>query len=227
MSLKINTQAPKIFAENLGIYGGKMIQISTDYVFDGLSNKPYKINDIKNPLNFYGMTKSLAEDHLKEIFKGKELGHIIRTSWLISSVGENFVLKMLSLHSKMSEIKIINDQIGCPTSTKTVAESCWKLIDRRMSKVPDIPQILHCSDLGEGSWFDLASSIGEIGTHLDLIKKPAKTIPIKTREYKSLAKRPHYSVLDCEKTYNLLDLSPSHWKENLIQIMEELKHRNS
>ena len=71
MSLKINTQAPKIFAENLGIYGGKMIQISTDYVFDGLSNKPYKINDIKNPLNFYGMTKSLAEDHLKKFLKVK------------------------------------------------------------------------------------------------------------------------------------------------------------
>ena len=98
----------------------------------------------------------------------------------------------------MSEIKIINDQIGCPTSTKTVAESCWKLIDRRMSKVLIFPKYFIVLTWGR-KLVRLASSIGEIGTHLDLIKKPAKTIPIKTREYKSLAKRPIIQFLIVKK----------------------------
>ena len=173
----INQKAPEIISKALNSFGGKLLQISTDYVFDGNKNKPYKVDDKINPLNIYGKSKALCENSLKDILKDENRLLIIRTSWLISHIGDNFLKKILKLINEKDEIKVIDDQIGCITSTASLSKACWKLLEKNESnskKKLRMSSLHHWTDEGIVSWYDVALMIKNISQNMGLIKNKCK-----------------------------------------------------
>ena len=128
---------------------------------------------------------------------------------------------MLKLHSENDYINVVFDQIGAPTSAKELAKVCWRILEIKNEK--NIPSILHWSDSGLASWYDLAEAIGEIALELGILEKRAKVYPISTKEYPTPANRPKYSLLDLKKTSVHLDLIPNHWRSNLMEILADYK----
>ncbi len=219
---KINALAPKSLAKALKYTGGKIIQISTDYVFDGKNNVPYLTSQKKNPISFYGKSKADGEEAIE-----KELGYtknyyILRTSWLISDIGNNFVLKMLNLFSKGKEISLVADQIGSPTSTSSLVEAVWQIIELDESlrnNHKNLNNIFHWTDRGITSWYELGLETLNISKKIGLINKEVNLIPIKTSQYRTEALRPLYSVLDCKLSKFLLNIEQKNWKETLEEIL--------
>ena len=220
---KVNTQAPLYFAKALKNSNGKILQLSTDYVFDGTSNKPYKPCHEKNALGVYGDSKAKSEEFVGDILFSTNQAKIIRTSWILGPEKNNFTLKILKLCQESDTLKIISDQIGSPSSVINLAIACWRIIDFHEQDLP-LPNILHWSDSGVASWFDIAVTICEIGSALGLINGKNKIVPISTNEYPTLAKRPSFSLLDCSETINALQLEPSYWRHSLFRILE--LHKN-
>ena len=223
--LRINHEAPKNFARALSDYGGKLLQISSDYVFDGLKNKPYLTNDKVNPQNIYGYSKALAEDSIKDIFLSKNDYCTLRTSWVVSPNGKNFILTMLKLMAENNDIRVVNDQIGSMTSSLNLANTCWQLIiknEEYSSKGKSFNPIQHWCDEGIISWYQLASAIREIVKESKLIENPAKIIPTLSDEYKFIAKRPKYSVLSCTETEKLINKKSINWRTSLYEIFNIL-----
>ena len=216
----VNTVAPKIFSEILSITGGKLIHFSTDYVFDGLKNEPYKPNDEKNPLNIYGKTKSDGEDKIIKILGSLNQYFIIRTSWLIGPYGENFLIKMLNLLQNKDSIKVISDQFSAPTSTITLANACWSLISNVISSSGQ-SQVCHFSDLGIASWYDIANCISEYAIELKILSSTALIEPIKTCEYPLKAIRPRFSALDLSENKNFFE-SNVYWRSSIKNILQSL-----
>lgn len=218
----INAEAPRILSESLRDYGGQLIHISTDFVFNGKSNIPYKTKDKKDPINMYGKSKSLGEDYIEKILEPTGQSILLRTSWVISPFGKNFLLTMLNLHRTKNLIKVVADQIGCPTSTFSLGRICWDLMFKKMD-TSNFPKKLHYSDSGVASWYDLAVAIGEIGEELSLLKNKSFVKPIKTKDYPLPALRPNFSLLDSEETHLILDLKQIHWRETVREILSKIK----
>ena len=216
----INRDSPGALAEALLETGGKLVHISTDFVFDGGSTSPYKTCDKTNPINFYGKSKEAGEKKLLEQLSQNNQLHIVRTSWLMGSVGRNFALTLLKLHQTKKEIKVIYDQIGSPTSTNSLANFCWKIIlNSKYSQ--KIPSLLHWCDSGVASWYDVAVAVGEIGTKLELLKSSASIVPILTSQYPSKAKRPNFSVLDCQLSEEIFNTKRLHWRHSLELMLKD------
>ena len=214
----VNSGAPKAFAEALKETGGSLLQISTDFVFNGDQGKPYQPNQSHNPLNIYGKSKSQGE---KEALK-LEQSIIIRTSWLYSSIGKNFCSTMLKLHKQKSEynqtLNIVADQIACPTNADGLAKACWKTIQKgNLEK-----KILHWCDSGIASWYDFAFAIGELAVSKKIISKAAIVKPIRAINYPTLALRPHFSLLDCNCTREYLDIEAKHWRSALSDVLSQI-----
>ena len=216
--MDINANSLKEISLYLKINGGNLIQISTDYVFDGLNNKAYKVNDTVSPINQYGLSKAKAEEYIREILGDTNQSVIIRTSWLMGTIGKNFLLTMIKLHQTKEELNVVSDQISCPTSTKTLAKACWKAIklkiENNLYKSNFMP-ILHWCDNGIASWYDIALAIGEISSKNGLIDSPAFINPIKSESYPTKAKRPNFSLLDCSSSKQFLDLKGEYWRKSL------------
>ncbi len=219
LSQEINAYAPEAFAEATNEISTKLLHISTDFVFDGEQNFPYKTSQKTNPINQYGYSKALGEELIKKKTKNEDNFKILRTSWVVSPNSKNFVLTMLKLHEQKDTLNVVSDQIGAPTSAKHLAETCWTIVNFRSNS--KLPNILHWSDAGVASWYDLAVAIGEIGIELGILNKKAYVNPIKTINYPTPAKRPKYSLLDSQKTCEILDVYPNHWRMNLLEIMIE------
>ena len=151
--------------------------------------------------------------------KGSGHGVILRTSWVIGPVGKNFALTMLRLHREREQIGVVADQVGCPTSTATLAVACWRVI-AAMDTPAGLPAVLHWSDAGAASWYDVAVAVGELGLELGLLERAAVVNPITTADYPTPAQRPSYSLLDCTATRKALDLPPTHWRQALRQLLE-------
>ena len=217
-AIKINSLGPKIIAESLLDTGGKLLQISTDFVFNGIKSSPYLPEDKKNPLGVYGESKSIGENFIQEILGKTNQANILRTSWLMGPSGKNFATTMLNLHRTRDQIKVVSDQIGSPSTTNTVSIACWNLIEKDFNGL-ELPMILHCSDSGVASWYDIAVAIGELGKKTNLLKSSANVIPIPSKEFPTLAKRPSFSVLDCFKSRKLLSLESIHWNNSLEKIL--------
>ena len=196
-------------AEYLAKYGKKIIYISTDYVFDGLNNKPYVETDIPNPISVYGKTKLEGENRTLEYSK---TGIVIRTSWLYSRFGNNFLKTILNLARSKKELNIISDQIGTPTYARDLACFIKDII-------PQIAEgskgIYHFSNEGYCSWYDFASEI------VNLAKVDCKINAIETKDYPSLAKRPSYSVLSKEKVKKDFNIKISDWKECIKNCLDQ------
>jgi len=219
---RINSYGVENIVKALSSYGGKMIHISSDFVFDGNHEKNYKPIDKCNPLNVYGLSKYKSE---KLIMKYPNV-IILRTSWLYGPEGKNFcltILKTCKLFSKDKRpLKVVIDQIGCPTSTINLSEICWKFIGF-YSKEDFSSQIFHWCNSGVTSWYDFAKAIVELGLEYGLLSQEVEVIPIKAKDYKTIAKRPLFSALDCTETKKLLKLDQKYWKDSLRQVIELIK----
>ena len=222
LSQKINGHALAAFVEAINELNTNLLHISTDFVFDGNQNIPYTENQKRNPLSQYGFSKALGEELIEKKIKDIEKATILRTSWVISPLGKNFVLTMLKMHSEKETIKVVSDQIGCPTCAGELAKVCWRIIELKKKK--KLPFILHWSDSGVASWFDIAVAVGELAKELDINKKEAVVLPINTTEYPTPAQRPKYSLLNTQNTSKVLDFYPIHWRKNLRNILIEYKN---
>ena len=202
----------------ISVNGGNLIQISTDYVFNGLTSNSYKVNDKVSPINQYGVSKAKAEEFIQKILGDTNQAVIIRTSWLMGTTGKNFLLTMLKLHQTRKELDVVSDQISCPTSTKTLAEACWRVIKLKMEGNIynfNFMPILHWSDNGIASWYDIAIAIGEISAKNGLVNLPAFVNPIKSENYPTKAKRPNFSLLDCSSSKEFLNFKGEYWRNSL------------
>jgi len=214
----VNEQGVGYVAEACKQVGAYLIHISTDFVFDASKNTPYEVDDKTNPLGVYGASKLAGEKVLQSIHSENSL--IIRTSWVYSSHGNNFVKTMLRLMAEKTELGIVSDQIGSPTWAKGLAKACWRFACNPQSG------ILHYSDLGVASWYDFAVAIQQIGLGKNLLNKAIPIKPIKASAYPTPAKRPAYSVMNTDESYQLLGVSGLHWRDALTQMIAELKEQN-
>ena len=224
LSKRVNSYAPEAITKAINKINSNLLHISSDYVFDGAQNKPYNENQKNNPLSYYGYTKALGEELIAKNIKNLEKATILRTSWIIGPVGKNFVIKMLKLHSERKYISVVSDQISAPTRSRDLARACWQIV--KLKKAKKLPFIMHWSDAGIASWYEIAVEVGKIGINLGLLERKAKVKPIKSEEYPSLAKRPRYSLLNSHQSSELLEMKPRHWKDNLKEILKDLKSRN-
>lgn len=223
LAFSINADSVRYISEALIETKGKILQISTDYVFDGNKNTPYKPLDSRNPQNIYGKSKALAEKIIEDTLNPSGQGLIIRTSWLMGSSGDNFALKILSLLKEREKLSVVSDQIGCPTTTLSLAKVCWKAIEKyNLEKNYHFPPILHWSDAGVASWYDVAVAVKEIGIELEILKNPAQIVPISSELYKSNSRRPKFSLLDSKETHDLLEEPYVHWRKQLYEIFRNI-----
>ena len=188
----------------------KLIHISTDYVFDGKKVKPYSEIDKTNPINTYGRTKLSGEEALLKVMPTNAM--VIRTSWIYSKYGNNFVNTMLNLGRKKNELNVVTDQIGSPTYADDIANDILKIIDNKKFIKNTMPsEIYHYSNLGEVSWHDFAKEIFKIA------KLDCKVLPIKTSSYPTPAKRPLNTILNKDKIVQEFEINLSFWRDSLIK----------
>ncbi len=226
LAMAVNAKAPRAIAEALLQNGGNLLQLSTDFVFDGKQNTPYKTYQDRNPLSIYGKSKAIGEESVQNILSATDQGIILRTSWLVGPLGNNFVRTMLRLHRKFDLIKVVSDQIGGPTSSLRLAKICWRILELKQKKQA-IPNILHWCDSGCTSWYDLAIAIGETAKDIGLISKMAKVKSINTIDYPTPAVRPKYSLLDCESSRSALLMESIHWRQSLVEILTVIASNKS
>lgn len=188
------------------------IHISTDYVFDGNGSSPYKEDHPVNPVNAYGLSKLKGEELAMELNPGTI---IIRTSWVYSSFGNNFVKTMLRLMKERESLSVVDDQVGCPTYAADLAEVIMQIIQQPAVAKAN-PGIYHFSDEGVISWFQFAEAIKELSG------SQCKVNPIPSSQYPTPAKRPHYSVMDTSKIKQTFNIAPPHWKASLEQCLKFL-----
>ena len=218
----VNALAPRAFAEALAQTGGHLLQVSTDFVFNGRQGHPYKTEQQIDPLGVYGATKAAGEQAIAEVLGLDQGGNaaIVRTSWVYSPVGSNFLLTMLRLHRQKAEaeepLKVVADQVGCPTSTSGLAEACWRLVERQLGG------LMHWSDAGVASWYDFAVAIGELAEASGHLERAAQVLPITTADYPTPARRPAYSLLDCTISRDWLGLMPPHWRQVLREVIADV-----
>lgn len=211
----INHKAVEILAKSAKEHNIPLIHISTDYVFDGTSCKPYKETDPTNPQNVYGETKLKGEEAFQS--SGAK-GIIIRTSWIYSPFGKNFVKTMLSLAKSKKELRIIYDQIGSPTYAKDLAKAILHIIRNPQLTALNSVEIYHYSNEGVCSWYDFAKAI------FDLQDIDIKLLPVETEEYLTPAQRPHYSVLSKKKIKKDFDIVIPCWRDSLKDCLIRLKN---
>jgi len=215
LAMAVNGGAPRAFAEALLDTGGHLLQVSTDFVFNGRQGSPYRPDQPRDPLGAYGRSKAAGEEAVEQLLGGSGRGVILRTSWVIGPVGKNFALTMLRLHREREQIGVVADQVGCPTSTATLATACWRVISANVQE-----PVLHWSDAGAASWFDVAVAVGELAQELGLLERMAMVTPLTTAEYPLPAQRPSYSLLDCSGSRRTLGLAPTPWRQALRRLLE-------
>lgn len=194
----------------------RIIHVSTDFVFDGSNTTPYKPEDPPRPLNAYGRSKLAGESYLRGLKPDSSV--IVRTAWLYSSEGRNFVTTMLKLMAERDSLSIVADQRGTPTSAATLADVIWRFAGR-----PELSGIFHWTDQGEASWFEFAQTIQHRAVGLGLLQRAIPLLPITTQEYPTPALRPAYSVLDKSATCEQLGISGTPWQDELQKVLEQIK----
>ena len=206
---KLNAEAPAYLAHAIGQRGGWMIQISTDYVFDGTKHTPYVEDDDTCPNSVYGRTKLVGELNVQKLC---QRAMIIRTAWLYSTFGNNFVKTMIRLGKEKPELGVIFDQIGTPTYARDLAVAIFAAINKGI-----VPGIYHFSNEGVISWYDFTKAIHRLAGIT-----ACRVRPLHTAEYPTPAARPHYSVLDKTKIKATYALDIPYWEESLAECIEKL-----
>ncbi|MEO6186443.1 MAG: dTDP-4-dehydrorhamnose reductase [Steroidobacteraceae bacterium] len=211
---RVNAQGPL----NLAGSGARLLHVSTDFVFDGLRGTPWKPADPTQPLSVYGRSKLAGEQPVLAL---GARGLVLRTSWVYSTHGNNFVKTMLKLMGTRPELRVVADQIGAPTWARGLAGALWRCVDR-----PALSGVHHWRDAGAASWYDFAVAIGEEGAQLGLLPAAVPVHPIGTLDYPTPARRPAFSLLDCTSTWQALELTPPHWRIQLRGMLKEMKEGN-
>ena len=213
---QINHLAVKQLASIANKQQARLIHISTDYLFDGESDKPYTETDTTNPINVYGKTKLSGEKALQAVIPMNAL--IVRTSWLYSEHGNNFVSTMLRLGKEQDELNVVSDQIGSPTYATDLANAVLAIIQNEEFREEDqATQVYHYSNEGEISWYELAKEIFKIA------KIDCKVSPITTQQYPTPATRPRNTLMNKDKVAKTFGINILDWKESLNTCITTLK----
>jgi dTDP-4-dehydrorhamnose reductase len=210
----VNDTAVASLAKGAARENSRLLHLSTDFVFDGTSGRPYLPTDATQPLSVYGATKLAGEHHVL----AARSGIVLRTSWVYASVGKNFVLTMLKLMNEREQVSVVCDQVGSPTWAASAAAATWGLIEAAAEG-----GIYHWTDLGVSSWYDFAVAIQEEALARGLLTRAAAVLPIPSAAYPTRAKRPSFSVLDTAATRALLNIPTRHWRHNLRKMLDELR----
>lgn len=205
----INAEAVGAMVEAMAQTGGRVVHVSTDFVFDGQASAAYAPSSARNPLSAYGRTKAEGEDRLR----AQDL--LVRTSWVYEAGGANFVRTMIRLMKERNELRVVADQVGAPTWATSLARTIWALVERGASG-----SFHHCDD-GMATWHEFAVAIAEEAHALGLIARVPVIHAITTAEYPTPARRPAFSLLDCSATRALLGDEPVHWRTQLRLMLEE------
>ena len=207
----VNATAVGYLADAARHVGARLVQVSTDFVFEGMLGIPYKPDERPAPLSVYGKTKAEGE----WAAGGDAL--VVRTAWVYAPTGGNFVRTMLRLMNERDTIGVVDDQIGTPTYAPGLAQALWTLAGQ------DAAGIYHYTDSGVASWYDFAVAIYEEGRALGLVTRDVAVNPVPTSAYPTPARRPHYSVLDKTATFAALGAPAPHWRVNLRHMLNEIK----
>lgn len=205
----INADAVAVMVEAMARAGGKVVHVSTDYVFDGASPVAYRPEDARNPQSVYGRTKAEGEDKLR----AEDI--LVRTAWVYEVGGANFVRTMIRLMNERDELRVVADQVGSPTWATGLARTIWALVEKSASGT------FHHSDDGAVSWHAFAIAIAEEAHAAGLLERIPAITPITTADYPTPAKRPAFSLLDCSKTRSVLGDVPIFWRDNLRCMLEK------
>ena len=217
IAASINVDGVRNIAAAAHDVGAKFIHISTDYVFDGESTKPYKPDDASNPLGVYGQTKREGELAALEETSGSAV--VIRTAWLYSKTGSNFVKTMLRLMDERDELNVVADQFGTPTWADSLANAVWGF-----AHAPENSGIFHWTDGGKTSWHGFATAIQKEALSLGLLDKAIPLDAVGTKDYPTATWRPKYTVLDCSATHDAINIQPANWQANLRQMLKGMVH---
>ncbi|MFM7012494.1 MAG: dTDP-4-dehydrorhamnose reductase [Betaproteobacteria bacterium] len=209
LATTVNATAVGILKKALDRHGGRLVHISSDYVFDGTSTAPYPPSAPRTPVSAYGRSKAAGE-----ILAGPD-ALVVRTSWVYGAGGHNFVRSMLRLMRERDEVRVVADQIGAPTWASGLAAALWALAANGCKG------IMHYRDAGVASWYDFAVAIQEEALAIGLLNRAVPIVPIATSEYPTAAYRPAVAILDDTKTWEALGARPSHWRVNLRRMLKE------
>lgn len=215
----INAGGAQVLAESTAKVDGRMIQISTDYVFDGEKARPYSPEDPPKPLGVYGASKVAGERAVLETLGDR--GLVIRTSWLYSSHGRNFVSTIMRLLTEQPEVKVVTDQVGSPTWARNLASAVWT-----WATIEKASGVRHFCDAGVASWYDFAVAIQEIAAERSALASNgsrAAILPIRSCDHPTPAPRPASSILGCFESWRELGLRPSHWRVALSEMFSGIR----
>jgi dTDP-4-dehydrorhamnose reductase len=215
---QVNHLAVKQLAEIAKVQQAKLIHISTDYVFDGKSDDPYKETDATNPINVYGKTKLKGEQAVQEVMQTNAI--IIRTSWVYSEFGNNFVDTMLKLGKERDELNIVNDQIGSPTYATNLAKAILDIIKNNEFNIDKFETgVYHYTAQENCSWYEFTKEIFKIA------KITCKVRPIKTNQYPAPAKRPENTVMSKDKIVSIFGIVIADWTESVQACIKNIENK--
>jgi dTDP-4-dehydrorhamnose reductase len=214
-AIAVNDTAVGVLAAATSKAGCRLLHLSTDFVFDGQSNRAYLPADQTNPLSVYGVSKLGGE---RLVLNGGAGGIVLRTAWVYASVGRNFVLTMLRLMREKEWVGVVCDQIGSPTWAAGIGAAIWGLIE-----VGAPSGLYHWTDLGVASWYDFAVAIQDEALTRGLLSRAVPIEPIPSSAYPTRARRPAFSVLDTKATRDLIKIPARHWRHNLRTMLDELR----
>ena len=212
---QVNAEGAGLLARACAETGARLIHVSTDFVFDGSSSHPYAPDAPAAPLGEYGRSKLAGEHAVADALDGSV---IVRTGWVYSAFGANFVKTMLRLMAERDELAVVCDQVGTPTWANGLAQALWRFAEKS-----SLQGIYHWSDAGVCSWYDFAVAIHEEARAIGLLERDVRIRPIPASDYPTPAQRPAYSVLDKSATWRDLDLEGVQWRRQLRAMLADLK----
>ncbi|HKK23427.1 MAG TPA: dTDP-4-dehydrorhamnose reductase [Pseudohaliea sp.] len=215
----INGMAPGLLAAACAERGVRLLHVSTDFVFDGSASRPYAPDAAPAPLGAYGRSKLAGEEAVRAALPAAV---VLRTGWVYSRHGGNFVKTMLRLMAEREELTVVADQVGTPTWARGLALALWSFALR-----PTLAGTYHFSDAGVASWYDLAVAVGEEAEALGLLGGLPRILPVPTAAYPTPARRPACSVLDKSATWRDLAMDGVHWRRQLRLMLHDLKEQGA
>jgi dTDP-4-dehydrorhamnose reductase len=223
-AFKVNSELPFLLAEISKNTGCLLVHYSTDFVFNGEKKEPYTEEDLCEPINSYGNSKRQGE---LSILESGCRNLILRTSWIFSPYRKNFLLTILELASRQDQLRIVNDQIGCPTSTYLISDVTRELLSKFLRDKDFELGLYHLASKGKTSWFEFTQEIIKLAKKINLRIKLSENdiIPILSEQYPLPAKRPRNSVLDTSKISNILDESLLTWQSCLERVVKEVSNK--
>lgn len=213
-AFRVNAEAPGTIAEVAERASVRLVHISTDYVFDGAGHQPYSPDASAGPINVYGATKLDGE---RRVLARSSRSVVVRTAWVHSGAGSNFVRTAVRVLGSGQVMRVVDDQIGTPTRARHLAHALWRIVAQ-----PEGERLLHFTDAGVASWFDVAVAVMDALGEAGRLPPGADVTPIASDEYPTPARRPQYTVLDAHACWRRISYTPPHWRHGVVASTHEL-----